>query len=169
MLLELAVLASKRHHQKKSKAFSYRLTRKLLTPFKEHLGFELTRAQKRAINEIFDDLQKSSPMSRLLQGDVGSGKTIVGFICILVAIGGGAQAALMAPTEILAQQHYANLKKYADKMRISIALLTGSVKKSDRKPIHKGLEDGSLKILIGTHALLEEEVKFNKLGLAIID
>ncbi|HEY5824117.1 MAG TPA: ATP-dependent DNA helicase RecG, partial [Cyclobacteriaceae bacterium] len=102
-------------------------------------------------------------------GDVGSGKTIVAFICTLLVIGSDAQAALMAPTEILAQQHYANLKKYADKMGIAIALLTGSVKKKDRKPIHESLENGSLKILIGTHALLEEEVKFNKLGLAIID
>jgi ATP-dependent DNA helicase RecG len=100
---------------------------------------------------------------------VGSGKTIVGFICMLLCIGSDAQAALMAPTEILAQQHYKNLKKYADKMNLSIALLTGSVKKKDRKPIHESLVDGSLKILIGTHALLEEEVKFNKLGLAIID
>src|SRR6218665_2243433 len=99
-------------------------------------------------------------MNCLLQGDVGSGKTIVGFICMLIAIGSNTQTALMAPTEILAQQHYANLKKYADKMGLSIALLTGSVKKKDRKPIHEALQDGSLKILIGTHALLEEEVRF---------
>jgi len=114
-------------------------------------------------------MKSGKQMNRLLQGDVGSGKTIVAFISILLAIGGDAQAALMAPTEILAQQHYANLKKYADKMDIPIALLTGSVKKSARKPIHEQLVEGTLKILIGTHALLEEEVKFKKLGLAIID
>jgi ATP-dependent DNA helicase RecG len=108
-------------------------------------------------------------MNRLLQGDVGSGKTIVAFICMLVAIGGGTQAALMAPTEILAQQHYTNLKKFADSMGIPIALLTGSVKRSLRKPIHEKLKSGELKILIGTHALLEEEVSFHELGIAIID
>jgi ATP-dependent DNA helicase RecG len=108
-------------------------------------------------------------MNRLLQGDVGSGKTIVGFICMLLVIGGNAQTALMAPTEILAQQHFQNLKKYADKMNLRIELLTGSVKKSVRKGIHEGLENGDLKILIGTHALIEDEVKFRNLGLAIID
>jgi ATP-dependent DNA helicase RecG len=104
-----------------------------------------------------------------LQGDVGSGKTIVAFICILIANGSGAQCTLMAPTEILAQQHFQNLKKFADKMQISIALLTGSTKKSERKNIHEALQDGSLRILIGTHALLEDEVQFKNLGLAIID
>jgi ATP-dependent DNA helicase RecG len=114
-------------------------------------------------------MKSGKQMNRLLQGDVGSGKTMVGFICMLLVVGSGAQAALMAPTEILAQQHYNNLRKYADAMNISIALLTGSVKKSKRKPIHEQLESGDLKILIGTHALLEEGVKFHKLGLAIID
>jgi ATP-dependent DNA helicase RecG len=108
-------------------------------------------------------------MNRLLQGDVGSGKTIVGFICILICIGSGTQATLMAPTEILAQQHYSNLKKYADKMQLPIALLTGSTKKNNRKVLHEALQSGEMKILVGTHALLEEEVKFHKLGLAIID
>jgi ATP-dependent DNA helicase RecG len=108
-------------------------------------------------------------MNRLLQGDVGSGKTIVAFVCMLVAIGGGAQCALMAPTEILAQQHYANLKRFADQMGLSVALLTGSTRKSERKVINENLQNGALNILIGTHALIEEEVKFNKLGLAVID
>jgi ATP-dependent DNA helicase RecG len=142
----------------------------MLTEFyKEHLPFDLTGAQKKVVREIYYDMKSGRQMNRLLQGDVGSGKTIVGFISMLLALGGGAQAALMAPTEILAQQHYGNLKKYADKMGISIALLTGSVKKSARKPIHEHLSNGTLKILIGTHALIEEEVKFEKLGLAIID
>jgi len=142
----------------------------ILTKFyKEYLPFELTEAQKRVIREIYGDMKSGKQMSRLLQGDVGSGKTIVAFICILLVIGGDAQAALMAPTEILAQQHFTNLKKHADLMGISIALLTGSVKKSQRKPIHENLQSGELKILIGTHALIEEEVKFKKLGLAIID
>ena len=108
-------------------------------------------------------------MNRLLQGDVGSGKTIVGFICMLLAIGNHAQSALMAPTEILAQQHFAGLKKYADKMNLSIALLTGSTKKAERKIIHENLLSGELKILVGTHALLEDVVQFKNLGLSVID
>jgi ATP-dependent DNA helicase RecG len=108
-------------------------------------------------------------MNRLLQGDVGSGKTIVGFITMLLVVGNNAQCALMAPTEILAQQHFKNLRKYADKMGIRIELLTGSTRKTERKAIHEDLRSGELKILVGTHALLEEEVQFKNLGLAIID
>jgi ATP-dependent DNA helicase RecG len=142
----------------------------LLTKFyKEFLPFELTEAQKRVIREIYTDLRSGKQMNRLLQGDVGSGKTIVAFVCMLLAIGAASQCTLMAPTEILAQQHFNNLSKYADQMRITIALLTGSTKKSERKSIHDALQSGELKILIGTHALLEEVVKFKNLGLAIID
>ncbi len=142
----------------------------LLTRFyNDHLPFALTNAQKKVIREIYTDMKSGHQMNRLLQGDVGSGKTIVAFICLLLVVGGGAQAALMAPTEILAQQHYAGLRKYAEAMGITIALLTGSTKKAQRKTLHEQLRDGSLNILVGTHALLEEEVKFKHLGLAIID
>jgi ATP-dependent DNA helicase RecG len=142
----------------------------LLTVFyNQHLPFPLTNAQKKVIKEIYTDLKSGRQMNRLLQGDVGSGKTIVAFISALIALGGDTQCALMAPTEILSQQHYNNLKKYADKMGLSIRLLTGSTKKSERTEIHEKLQSGELKILIGTHALLEEEVKFRNLGLAIID
>lgn len=137
--------------------------------YNDFLPYQLTDAQKRVIKEIYADLKSGKQMSRLLQGDVGSGKTIVAFVCMLLAIGSSAQCALMAPTEILAQQHYANLKKFADLMQIPIALLTGSTKRSERKSIHEALQSGALKILIGTHALLEAEVKFQNLGLAIID
>ena len=167
--IQLRLIKMKLVREEKFKGIVFGDTSILTRFYKEHLPFDLTEAQKKVVREIYSDMKSGKQMNRLLQGDVGSGKTIVGFISILLAIGGDAQAALMAPTEILAQQHYANLKKYADKMNISIALLTGSVKKSARKPIHEQLADGSLKILIGTHALLEEEVKFNKLGLAIID
>ena len=167
--IQLRLIKMKLVRQDKFKGIVFTDTAILTQFYKEHLPFELTDAQKRVIREIYTDMKSGKQMNRLLQGDVGSGKTIVAFICMLLAVGGGAQAALMAPTEILAQQHYTNLKKYADKMGIGIALLTGSVKKSKRKPIHQTLEEGSLKILVGTHALLEEEVKFNKLGLAIID
>ncbi len=142
----------------------------LLTRFyNEYLPFALTDAQKKVIKEIYADLKSGKQMNRLLQGDVGSGKTIVGFICILVVIGSGAQTALMAPTEILAQQHFANLKRYADNMNIAIALLTGSSKKKARTEMHERLRNGELKVLIGTHALLEEEVQFQNLGIAIVD
>lgn len=143
---------------------------KLLTTFyNEFLPFPLTDAQKRVIKEIYSDMKSGKQMNRLLQGDVGSGKTIVAFICMLICIGGHAQAALIAPTEILAQQHFSNLNKYADKMSIRIGLLTGSTKKSERKALHQALTTGTLHILIGTHALLEEKVKFHRLGLAIVD
>ena len=167
--IQLRLIKMKLVRQGKFKGIVFNDTAILTKFYKELLPFELTEAQKKVVREIYADMKSGKQMNRLLQGDVGSGKTIVAFICILLVVGSDSQAALIAPTEILAQQHYANLKRYAEPMGISIALLTGSVKKSARKPIHEGLQNGSLKILIGTHALLEEEVKFNKLGLAIID
>ncbi|WP_339607212.1 ATP-dependent DNA helicase RecG [uncultured Roseivirga sp.] len=142
----------------------------LLTDFyNNHLPFDLTNAQKRVIKEIYFDMKSGKQMNRLLQGDVGSGKTIVAFICMLLAVGSGAQASIMAPTEILADQHYQGLKPFADALGIGIAKLTGSSKKSERKVIHAGLLDDSISILVGTHALLEDVVQFKNLGLAIID
>ncbi|GMN05070.1 ATP-dependent DNA helicase RecG [Croceitalea sp. MTPC5] len=137
--------------------------------FQNHLPFELTRAQKRVMKEIRNDLGSSAQMNRLLQGDVGSGKTIVALMCMLLAIDNGFQACLMAPTEILANQHYTSLKELLKDMDVSIELLTGSVKKSARKPIHEQLENGTLHILVGTHAVLEDKVQFKNLGLAVID
>lgn len=137
--------------------------------YKEHLGFELTDAQKRVLKEIRKDLGSANQMNRLLQGDVGSGKTIVALMSILIALDNGYQTALMAPTEILATQHFESLKEMLSKMDIEFALLTGSTPKADRKVIHGKLEDGSLQILIGTHALIEDKVKFKRLGLAVID
>jgi ATP-dependent DNA helicase RecG len=167
--IQLRLIKMKLVRQNKFKGIVFSDTAILTRFYKEFLPFDLTEAQKRVIREIYSDMKSGKQMNRLLQGDVGSGKTIVAFICMLIVVGSGAQATLMAPTEILAQQHYANLKKFAEAMGISIALLTGSVKKSQRKPIHEALENGSLKILIGTHALIEEGVKFNQLGLSIID
>lgn len=167
--IQLRLIKMKLVRQEKFRGIVFSDTAILTKFYKDHLPFTLTEAQKRVIREIYADMKGGRQMNRLLQGDVGSGKTIVGFICMLLVVGSGAQAALMAPTEILAQQHFNNLKKFADLMDIPTALLTGSVKKSQRKPIHAALEEGTLKILVGTHALLEEEVKFNRLGLAIID
>jgi ATP-dependent DNA helicase RecG len=137
--------------------------------FTEHLPFELTNAQKRVLKEIRKDLGSNAQMNRLLQGDVGSGKTIVGFMSMLMALDNGYQACLMAPTEILATQHFEGISELAEPLGIQVKLLTGSVKTKDRKVIHEALEDGSLHILIGTHALIEDKVKFKNLGMAIID
>ena len=143
---------------------------KLITEFySNHLPFDLTGAQKRVIKEIFGDLKSGKQMNRLIQGDVGSGKTIVAFISMLMAIDSGAQACLMAPTEILAQQHFNGLKKYGDLIGLNVVLLTGSSKKKEREIIHQGLLDGSINIIIGTHALLEDIVQFNNLGICVID
>ncbi|MEN7546695.1 ATP-dependent DNA helicase RecG [Rapidithrix thailandica] len=137
--------------------------------YKKHLPFDLTDAQKRVIREIYQDLKSGHQMNRLLQGDVGSGKTIVAFICMLIALDNEAQACMMAPTEILADQHYQGLKEFADLLGISIAKLTGSTKSSERKKIFAGLLSGELKIIVGTHALIEDTVDFQNLGLCVID
>ena len=137
--------------------------------YKNHLPFELTNAQKRVVKEIRSDMGSNAQMNRLLQGDVGSGKTIVAFMSMLLAIDNGFQACLMAPTEILANQHFIGLSELAKTLNINIKILTGSTKTAARKIIHEELENGSLHILIGTHALLEDKVKFQNLGLAVID
>ncbi|BCY29234.1 ATP-dependent DNA helicase RecG [Flavobacterium okayamense] len=137
--------------------------------YQNHLPFELTNAQKRVIKEIRNDLGSNAQMNRLLQGDVGSGKTIVALLSMLIAKDNGFQSCLMAPTEILATQHFNGLSDLAKNLNINIKLLTGSTKTSDRKIIHEELENGSLDILIGTHAILEDKVQFHNLGLAIID
>jgi len=137
--------------------------------YSTHLPFNLTNAQKRVLKEIRIDLGSNAQMNRLLQGDVGSGKTIVAFMSMLMALDNDFQACMMAPTEILSVQHYNSLKEECKKLNINIEILTGSSKTSKRKEIHKALESGELQILIGTHALLEDKVKFKNLGLAIID
>ena len=135
----------------------------------ESLPFPLTGAQKRVITEIRNDLKSGHQMNRLLQGDVGSGKTMVAVLTALIAIGNGYQACIMAPTEVLAQQHFKNIQKFLAPTGVKSALLTGSSKTKERKGIHQGLEDGSIGIIVGTHALLEDVVVFRNLGLAIID
>jgi len=137
--------------------------------YNNHLPFELTNAQKRVIKEIRNDMGSNAQMNRLLQGDVGSGKTIVALMCMLLAKDNGFQSCLMAPTEILANQHFIGLTELAKDLNISIKILTGSTKASERKVIHEALENGSLDIIIGTHALLEDKVQFQNLGLAVID
>ena len=134
-----------------------------------NIEFELTRAQKRVLKEIKDDLSHSYAMNRLLQGDVGSGKTIVSILASAIAVSNKAQVAIMAPTEILAKQHYNSFKNLADYAKMSCALLTGGMPARDRKKIIVGLENGNIDIVLGTHALIQKDIKFNLLGLAIID
>lgn len=133
------------------------------------LPFPLTGAQKRVITEIRDDMRSGHQLNRLLQGDVGSGKTMVAVLTALIAVGNGYQACIMAPTEVLAQQHFKNISKYLAPTGVKAALLTGSSKAAERREIHSGLEDGSIGIIVGTHALLEDNVVFRNLGLAVID
>ena len=135
----------------------------------ESLPFPLTGAQKRVITEIRNDMKSGHQMNRLLQGDVGSGKTMVAVLTALIAIGNGYQACIMAPTEVLAQQHYKNIQKFLEPTGVRSALLTGSSKTSERREVHQGLSDGSIGIIVGTHALIEDNVVFRNLGLAIID
>ena len=137
--------------------------------YQNHLPFELTNAQKRVVKEIRIDMGSNAQMNRLLQGDVGSGKTIVALMSMLIALDNGFQSCLMAPTEILANQHFNGLSELAKELNINIKILTGSTKTAARKIIHEELENGSLHILIGTHALLEDKVQFHNLGLAVID
>lgn len=139
------------------------------TFYSEKLPFELTDAQKRVIKEIRNDVGSGKHMNRLLQGDVGSGKTIVALMVMLIALDNNFQACLMAPTEILAQQHFESLTELVQDLPIKISLLTGSSKTKQRNEIHQNLENGTLQILIGTHALIEDKVKFNNLGLVVVD
>ena len=152
-----------------AKDYSYTIKRTLLTPFRKQLGFEFTNSQKKVINEIFTDLTSPRPMNRLLQGDVGSGKTVVALCAMLLAVENGYQAVLMAPTEILAEQHFLTCKKMLDGLPVKIAVLTSSTKAAQKRAVLKGLADGSIELLIGTHAVIQEQVKFHNLRLGVID
>ena len=168
--IQLQLIRKKLIHKSKIKGYIFNKVGQDFNQFyKEYLPFELTNAQKRVVREIRKDLGSGAQMNRLLQGDVGSGKTIVALLSMLLALDNGFQSALMAPTEILATQHFRALSELLGGMNISIALLTGSTKSIDRKQIHERLENAELSILIGTHALLEDKVVFKNLGLAIID
>ena len=168
--IQLQLILKNLIHKSKIKGFPFtKVGNYFNTFFNNLLPFELTNAQKRVLKEIRHDLGSNAQMNRLLQGDVGSGKTIVALMSMLIALDNDFQACLMAPTEILSVQHYNGLYEYCNKLKISIKLLTGSTKTLERRKIHESLENGELQILIGTHALLEDKVKFKNLGLAIID
>ncbi|MBP0011062.1 ATP-dependent DNA helicase RecG [Roseofilum sp. Belize Diploria] len=160
----------RRHNQKKNqKAIPLMPTGQLIDRFYQGLPFALTGAQERVVNEILSDLRSPTAMNRLVQGDVGSGKTVVAVIAILAAIQSGYQAALMAPTEVLAEQHYRKLVTWFNRLHLPVELLTGSTKVKKRREIHAHLETGELPLLVGTHALIQEGVNFHRLGLVVID
>jgi ATP-dependent DNA helicase RecG len=167
--LQLGLL-NRRQTQRKAQASAIILpSGELIEHFYEILPFALTNAQQRVINDILNDLASPSPMNRLVQGDVGAGKTVVAVVAMLAAIQSGYQAALMAPTEVLAEQHYRKLVGWFNLMHLSVELLTGSTKIAKRREIHSQLETGELPVLVGTHALIQDTVNFHKLGLAVID
>jgi len=168
--LQLVTALKKKSIEQEEKGISFDKTGESPAKLvKEHLGFELTGAQKRVIKEIHSDMKLSRPMNRLLQGDVGSGKTIVAVICMLIAIENGYQCAFMCPTEILAEQHYKTLKDYLDKLGIRSVILTGGQKKKLRTEILDDIKTGKAQVVVGTHAIIQETVEFKKLGFAIID
>jgi len=167
--LQLGFL-QRRQEQKESRlAVSFTPNGRLIEEFNQILPFTLTNAQKRVIEEIIQDLQSPSPMNRLVQGDVGAGKTIVAVFAILTALQSGYQAALMAPTEVLAEQHYRKIVGWFNLLHLPVELLTGSTKTAKRREIHGQLESGELPLLIGTHALIQDPVQFRNLGLVVID
>ncbi|TBW28407.1 ATP-dependent DNA helicase RecG [Gramella sp. KN1008] len=168
--IQLQLLRRNMLHKQKIKGFNFDMVGDHFNNFyQEHLPFDLTGAQKKVIKEIRSDMGSGAQMNRLLQGDVGSGKTIVALMSMFIALDNDFQACLMAPTEILSIQHYNGLNELCQDLDVNIRLLTGSTKTSERKEIHEELENGQIDILIGTHALLEDKVKFKNLGLAIID
>ena len=167
---QLHLLKTKVNRQEKIKGYSFEILGNNFNNFYQNfLPFDLTNAQKRVLRDIRNDLKSSKQMNRLLQGDVGSGKTLVALLSMLIAVDNKYQACIMAPTEILSQQHFQYFSDFLNSLDINIALLTGSTKAKYRKTIHEKLEDGSIDLLIGTHALLEDSVKFHNLGLVIID
>ena len=168
--IQLNILSIKHAKNLKSRGFVFKNIGDCFNTFyNKHLPFSLTGAQKRVIKEIRADFLTGRQCNRLLQGDVGSGKTLVALMSMLIALDNGFQACLMAPTEILATQHFATITDLLDDMDVTVALLTGSTTAKQRRLIHENLQNGSLNILIGTHALIEDDVKFQNLGLAIID
>ncbi len=167
-LFQLPLALKKRTYVEK-KGISFPFREELLKKFEEKLPFTLTNAQKRVIREIIGDMQSSHPMNRLIQGDVGSGKTVVASFAMLLASNSGYQSAIMAPTEILAEQHFIVLKNFLSHFDLKIEILTGSTTQKKRREILKKLKDGYIDVIVGTHALIQEDVVFHKLGLVVID
>jgi ATP-dependent DNA helicase RecG len=169
LLIQLGMLNHKRDWQEGQPGNSLKAKPEFLEALLRSLPYDLTPPQQRVLAEIIDDLGKPRPMSRLLQGDVGSGKTVVAAAALLVAVSSGSQGVLMAPTEILAEQHFKTLSQLLAQQPVTIALLTGSMKKGEKQRIYDRILKGEIDIVVGTHALIQEGVEFKQLGLAVID
>jgi len=167
--LQLQILQLKESRISSFPGYVFKKNKLINEFYKEHLPFELTGAQKNVLRECYENMSKGKQMNRLVQGDVGSGKTIVAFLCMLAGIDHGCQVAFMAPTEVLAEQHFNSINNNAKKINVKVNVLTGSTKKKEREVILEGLSKGTIDILIGTHALIQNSVVFKKLGLVIID
>jgi ATP-dependent DNA helicase RecG len=167
--LQLGFLQRRYIQKATEKSVVFTPSGELIEKFNQLLPFKLTNAQQRVVHEILEDLKNSTPMNRLVQGDVGSGKTVVGVFAVLAALQSGYQAAFMAPTEVLAEQHYRKLVQWFNLLYLPVELLTGSTKVKKRREIHSQLETGELPLLVGTHALIQDKVNFNRLGLVVID
>ena len=169
LLAHLLSLKQLRQQMNRQHAHAMSSNEELLTQFLDGLGFTLTAAQQRVISDIQGDMQRSMPMQRLVQGDVGSGKTVVALIAALIAVGAGYQAAVMAPTEILAEQHYKNFKQWLEPLGLQVAWLSGKLKSSERNTTLQQISGGKAQVIVGTHALFQEQVSFSALGLVVID
>ena len=168
-LIQTGLAFKKKHATEIKTGTAFKTRGNLIKRFVKLLPFQLTAAQKRVLAEIMEDLEKEKPMNRLIQGDVGSGKTIVALTALLTAVDNGTQSALMVPTEILAEQHYLNIRPYCEELGIEVTLVTGTLKGKERKAIYQDIEEGKTRIIIGTHSLVQKEIQFEKLGLAVID
>lgn len=167
--LQLGLLQRRARQRQEQTSIVLAPTGELIEQFYKNLPFQFTAAQQRVVNAVLHDMQQSVPMNRLVQGDVGSGKTVVAVVALLAAIQAGYQGAFMAPTEVLAEQHYHKLVEWFNPLNLPVELLTGSTKTAQRREIHRQLETGELPLLVGTHALIQNPVQFSKLGLAVID
>ncbi|HCK68266.1 MAG TPA: DNA helicase RecG, partial [Nitrospina sp.] len=168
-LIQLGLAFRKKHTGKESIGTPFKTRGKLIKQFVKLLPFTLTGAQKRVLGEIMQDLEKEKPMNRLIQGDVGSGKTIVALTALLTAVDNGTQSALMVPTEILAEQHYLNILPYCEKLGIELSLITSALKGKERQNHYENTQSGKTQIVVGTHSLIQKDIQFKKLGLAVID
>lgn len=168
-VLQVALAIRQRTNQKETPGIAFKATTPLIERLHAQLPFPLTGAQQRVIHDIQQDMARPCPMNRLLQGDVGSGKTLVALHAMLLACGSGYQAALMVPTEILAEQHFLNLRNYVEKLGVEIALVSGGLSSKERAQVYERISEGAVQLVVGTHALLEETVQFARLGLIVVD
>ena len=168
-IIQLALAFRKKRTGKEHTGISFKTRGELIKKFVKLLPFTLTGAQKRVLGEIMEDLEKEKPMNRLIQGDVGSGKTVVALTALLTAVDNGTQSALMVPTEILAEQHYLNILPFCEKLGIELRLITSALKGKERKSHFEDIKTGKTQIVVGTHSLIQKDIEFKKLGLAVID